>query len=540
MVEGYITDTSSQPIASASVCLKDICVQTNDLGYYKIDSISSGTFPLIVSTNKHQDISESIKVRRGTNTLNLSLNPAELANAQIQFVDLDGKIVYEGLNVRLQNELVTIDEDGKVLLSQLKTGEYLISVESTYYVDQQTEIYLEANGENTYTVNLEPSVSFALTVQNWLDLSPIKNAIVTIPGHDNFLSDTTGRIAFTDLPSTTQLMTVKRDGYLDKVYHFEGLVPGTNPDITVFLVEDEQIVFTKKTATGKQVFISNIDGSDLTQLTTNGENYHPWLDKKNGKVFFVQKQVEKRDLIYSIDILGERLELLSDENLVSPTRPTELISFEKDIRIYSTSNAQNIVQFMSSKLDDTNIIDYPDLNGLVYNKLFLSEDANALIYSINEDPERKPGIYSTLLRHNRTVKLMDSSSQVAEGGLIVHANSTNNQELGVTIGTEIFTYDIGSKSLVRLTEDGLPKTQINFQPNSSRISYIVESETRPIVMIDPRTKVSTILTPESHIVNNYKWLTEDTLMYTSNNQLWITATQNPTHPQVISDGGEIN
>lgn len=540
MVEGYITDTASLPIASASVCLNNLCAQTNELGYYKIESISSGTFPLVVSTAKHHDISESIKVRRGTNTVNLSLNSAELANAQLRFVDYDGKIVYDGLSVRLQGELVTIDTDGKLLLSQIKTGRYLVSVESTYYVDQQTEIYLEANGENQYTIDLEPSVSFALTVQNWLDLSLIKNAIVTIPGLDNFLTDATGTIVFTDIPKTTQLMTVKKDGYLDRVYHFEGLQSGANPDISLSLVENEQIVFTKKTATGKQIFISNIDGTDLTQLTTEGENYQPWLDKKNQKVFFAQKQTDKRDLIYSIDIQGERLELLSNLTLVSPARPLEFISFEKDIRIYTEINAESKVQFLSSKLDDSNIVNYPDLNDLVYSKIFLSQDANTLLYSISDDVERKPGIYSTALRHNRTVKLMDSTTSVVEDGLVVHASSTNNQELGLTIGPEIFTYDIGSKNLIRLTEDTLPKTQISFQPNTRRISYIVESEVRPIVMLDPTTKESTILTQQDHIIDTYKWLTENTLVYSSGNKLWMTAIQNPTHPQTITEAGEIN
>lgn len=539
-VEGYITDTASQPITSASVCLNELCTQTNEYGFYKIASISSGTLPIVVSTTKHQDISESIKIRRGINTVNLSLNPAELTNAQIQFVDHDGQIVYDGLNITLQGELVTIDNEGKVLLSQMKTGKYLVSVESVYYVDQQKEIYLEANGENKYTIDLEPSVSFALTVQNWLDLSPVKNAVVAIPGLDNFLSDATGQIVLTDIPKATQYMTVEREGYLDRVYHFEGLVPGDNPDITVYLVENEQIVFTKKTATGRQIFISNIDGSDLTQLTTAGENYQPWLDKKNEKVFFAQKQADKRDYIYSIDIQGERLELLSDETLVFPARQLEFINFEKDIRIYSQNNAENKVQFLSSKLDDSNIVSYPDLNNLIYNKLFIADDANTLIYSISEDPQRKPGIYSTALRRNRTVKLMDSTTSIVEGGLVVHSSSTNNQELGLTIGTEIFTFDIGSKSLIRLTEDGVSKIQISFQPNSRQISYIPESETRPIVMLDPTTKKSTILTPEGHVVINYKWLTEDTLIYSSDNQLWITAVANLTHPQTISEDGEIN
>lgn len=539
-VEGFITDTGTQPITSASVCLNNLCVQTNEHGYYKIESVTSGTFPLVVSTSRHQDITESVKVRKGTNTINLTLNPAELTNAQIQFLDSGGQIVQEGLNIRLQDELVTMDVENVVLLSQIKTGKYIVSVESAYYVDQQTEIYLEANRENQYSIALEPSVSFALIVQNWLDLSPIKNAIVTIPGLDNFQSDASGKIVFTDIPKSTQFMTVKKDGYLNKVFHFEGLLAGVNPDITVSLVEDEQIVFTKKTATGKQVFISNIDGSDLTQLTTEGENYQPWLDKKNGKVFFAQKQTDNRDLIYSIDILGERLELLSAQTLTTTPRKLEFISYEKDIRIFTEDIGEDKVSFLSSKLDDSNIVDYPDLNELIYNKLFLSEDANTLLYSISEDPSRTPGIYSTALRHNRTIKLMDSTTSIAEGGLVIHSSSTNNQELGLSIGTEIFTYDIGSKDLMRLTEDGLTKTEIKFQPNSSRLSYIVESDTRPIILIDPTTKESTRLTPEGHMVDSYKWLSENTLLYTSRNQLWITATKNPTQPQTITESGEIN
>lgn len=539
-VEGFITDTGTQPITSASVCLNNLCVQTNEHGYYKIESVTSGTFPLVVSTSRHQDITESVKVRKGTNTINLTLNPAELTNAQIQFLDSGGQIVQEGLNIRLQDELVTMDVENVVLLSQIKTGKYIVSVESAYYVDQQTEIYLEANRENQYSIALEPSVSFALIVQNWLDLSPIKNAIVTIPGLDNFQSDASGKIVFTDIPKSTQFMTVKKDGYLNKVFHFEGLLAGVNPDITVSLVEDEQIVFTKKTATGKQVFISNIDGSDLTQLTTEGENYQPWLDKKNGKVFFAQKQTDNRDLIYSIDILGERLELLSAQTLTTTPRKLEFISYEKDIRIYTEDVGGDKVSFLSSKLDDSNIVDYPDLNELIYNKIFLSEDANTLLYSISEDPSRTPGIYSTALRHNRTIKLMDSTTSIAEGGLVIHSSSTNNQELGLSIGTEIFTYDIGSKDLMRLTEDGLTKTEIKFQPNSSRLSYIVESDTRPIILIDPTTKESTRLTPEGHMVDSYKWLSENTLLYTSRNQLWITATKNPTQPQTITESGEIN
>ncbi len=539
-LEGQITDNEMNPIYDASVCIKETCSQTNEDGFYRLENITSGTIILSVSSPTYQDFSEPIYIKRGKNLISFSLENAELNDAEILLVEEGKEIVTQGLELTIDSIPYALSEGNKLLLPQFKTGEYELVIKSEYYVDVRENIYIEGNKTNTYTVGLEPASKLTLKLQNWLDLAPVSNAKINID-NNQIVSNSDGLLVLKEIPSSTTTITINHEDFLPKEIIFEQLLPGDNPDKVALMVGKGNIVYTKATPNGSQIFISNIDGSDPKQLTAEGENHNPWLDIQNKKVFFSTKVTDERESVQWVSIDGEETTQLSDDTLSATYRGNKYFYYEKDFRVYAEETSDKHVNIYSTRLDDSNLTNYPDLIDLSPGKYFINDDASAVIHTTGELKEGKITIYSTSLRYKRTSRLAEFPLETNETELRIHSLSGDSNQLTMTIGTNLFLLATTNNSLVRLTEDGYSKLNITFQPEGKNISYIkdINGEKKLFVM-DTLSKKEIQVSPENSLIEDYRWLTDDTILYNSNGQLWMLSLLNHDSPYLIAEDASIN
>lgn len=532
-VEGYIFDINKKPISGAKVCVETKCVTTEDDGFYQLRNLKLGGSELTVSSDRHLNFVEPITIDSGVNNLSIELTEAALANVIVKFIDNSGLSI-DGLKIELdkinQNEKINALNENSVELRLMdkKTGIYKLSISSEYYVDQTIDLVVEPEIENSYEIMLEPASNFTLYVQNWLDSKPISDTQITIGKQTDLSTDENGIQKINEFSIYEKELLFKKDGFLKQTHALTDLKPGMNPDLTIKLVPDGKITYVKDTSLGKQIFISNFDGSESRQLTLDGENTNPWIDEKNSKVYFTRTQIDKASLVHWVDYLGDEIKIISTKT-DEPARQLDLINYKKDLRIFTKENNSE-TKLVKTNLDDSQESTLFDLTEGELTETILSQDGNQLIFSFtskDESAKEDEGIYSNNIRYNRTTSLLKYNT----GGEIrvsePKAVNDDGNVLALTLEGELFIHDYSGEQIERITNDGIEKSAFNFQPESNNITYIRNLEGRKeLVLVNPVSKEMKILTQTNSESFNYQWLSKEIFNYIIDGELWISSINN--------------
>ncbi len=503
-VSGYIVDTSSGPVDNALVCIENQCKSTSPIGYYRLTNLSPGEKEISVSSVNHNDITQRIRISRGGNSMSLSLTPAELTDAVIQISSIEEILKTEDLHIRISGNEYTPDfvnpDNAEIRLDNFKTGMYFLEISSKYYIDQNVELVLEGGTENIFPIILEPATKFSLNILDWLNDEPINRVTVEVNGQIFGETTVQGRINLEEIPVGTKEIRLSKEGYLRQILKLENLSPGESPEITSKLIPDKKIVYTKSSASGKQVFLSNYDGSGKKQLTTSGINHNPWIDEQNERVYFSREVEDNRNSIHYIDFYGEETETLSSDEKFTK-REIGIIDYKNDLRFYLEQNEEQNFSLFYSRLDDNSVkVIFKDRKSKLDN-LLSSNDGSTVVYKFidsEESREEEKGIFVTTTRFNRTRKILNQISQTA----IPQAISDDNKYLAVTIENDIFIYNLSDKSLERVTSDTVAKTSIQFLPKQKALSYVLEGK---LVILDPESQETELLSLEDVMISKYRW-----------------------------------
>lgn len=536
---GYITDNLTNPVSNAVICIEDYCVTSSKNGYFKLENIPVGEKQISISSQQHNDIHQKIFLSKGENTLNLSLTPAELADGIITLTSTKQDIFTDSLKVTLNDKYLTPKttenkQEVEIQLFDIKAGKYKLKLTSDYYMDQDIDIVFEPNIQNTFPVVLAPATSLSITTLDWLDSSPLGQVTVSIGNEIIGETNTQGVLLIPEISILTKEIKLKKDGYIQKILPLENLVPQETLETTTQLIPDRKIAYTKQNTSGSQIVISNYDGSDLKQLTTTGNNYEPWIDRVNERVYFRKENENSRDSIQFSDYFGEDTKVLSgNENL--PKRLEDIVDYKNDIRFYIEETNPETKRLMSSKLDDSAQKELLLIENQEVNNLINTKNSDLLIYglkNINEQTSKPEGVYATTLRFNRTSKLLDSSIRTA----IPQAISDDNKYLALTIDNDIFLYTFADKSMVRLTSDNHAKTEVLFVPKQAQISYIQNKEdTTTLMLINILNRDISQISPSNVSISSYRWEDIDIFSYISEDQLYIASLKNKEFPQLVTN-----
>ena len=84
-VEGRVTSSDGSFIPDAEVILQGNKTKTDDKGYFKFEDVDFGTYEIVIDKNGYVRHSDNIKIRRFSNSLNISLKPQEYGEVKIVF-----------------------------------------------------------------------------------------------------------------------------------------------------------------------------------------------------------------------------------------------------------------------------------------------------------------------------------------------------------------------------------------------------------------------------------------------------------------------
>lgn len=539
-LQGYIFDKNKTPITGASVCIENNCSTTGTDGFYHLQELKLGNHKISVSSAKHLNLIESIKIDNGINTLSVELTDATLAGLTIKLKDVgelqltDLKLVLD--DTELTEKISKIDANSiEIKLNEQKTGLYKFKLTSSYYVDEVVDLVVEADIENLYDITLEPASTFKVYVQNWLDSTPLSNTLVTLSNDVELNSNDEGMLTIDELSIYKKEILFRKDGFLRQTHILNILNPGINPDLTIKLVPEGKVTYVKETTLGKQIFLSNLDGSEPRQLTLDGINTNPWIDLKNEKVYFQKNQVDKASLVQWIDFLGDEIKTISTKT-DQPIRKFDLVNYRKDIRIFLQEN-ESETKIIKTNLDDNQETTLYDLSNRDLKETILSQDGNQLIFSFtskSEENKTEEGIYTNNIRFNRTTNLLHFNTGDEKRVSQPKAINDDGDLLALTLDGELFTHSYSGEQIERITNDGLEKRTFNFQPETNNISYIRNIDGRKeLVLIDTSSKVMKILAQTNTENFDYRWLNKDIFTYVIDGELWISSINNLDSPKMI-------
>lgn len=543
-VEGYILNDKKQPVPNAQVCVETICNLTDESGYYLLSEISKGNKEMSISTRDYLDLTQTIVIKKGENIINISLTQADLKNVQI-VLQHEEDIVEDNLSIIIDEQSFTplLDTQDKknliVEISEVKTGPYEVLVNSDYYVDQNFSIVVETDTENIFTFNLEVAAELNIKIVDWVNSGVLSNASIILPDDTQVTTNEEGIASVPELSTKTKEIKVTKGNYLPNSFLLPVLVAGLNQDIIIELVPEGKIAFLKETVLNNQVVLSNLDGTEATQLTYEGDNSQPWIDTKNQKVFFSRVNEVGIKQIYSVDFLGEKTELISSDK-EKTKRIIDLVNYQKDLRIFSEEVSEGTI-IKKSRLDDSKIETVIEEPTSALQGYLLSQDGNQFIYSItSESSQANNGIYTNTLRFNRKndlLKFSDTESMI----LLPVAINDIGDRLALTSNNDLFVFDYDDDSQIRYTQDGIEKTNFYFQPNSESISFIQnEGEISRLSLLHLDTKEITYSSPENVNISTYKWFNDKIFYYIADGKLWISSIRDTSKPHQIADGVTFN
>jgi len=536
---GYIVDNSARPVSNAVICIEDHCVTSSQDGYFKLDDLPVGEKQISISSQQHNDINQKIRLSRGENSINLSLTPAELTGGLITLTSIEQPLFSDDLQITINDKnfnLETFEDMSKaeINLSDLKTGVYKFKMTSDYYLDQELDLVFEPGIQNLFPIVLEPAAEFQITVLDWLDNSSLKDTAVTIGNETVGETNIRGNLQVSNISVLTKEIKLKKDNYLRKTVSLVDLTPGENPEVIVQLIPTEKVAYTRSSASGKQIIISNYDGSEQKQLTTSGNNHSPWIDQDNQRVYFRKETENSRDSVYYVDYFGEETEVISTEDNL-PKRHFDIIDYKNDIRHYLEETESETKILMSSKLDDSSKKEILTFENQEVNNIISAKDHNMIVYGLKnlaEGAEQQEGVFMTTSRFTRTSKILDYSLRVA----VPQALSDDNKYLALTIDNDIFFYTFSDKSLVRLTSDNQPKSEIQFAPKQSKLSYLSDNgEFKALMLIDLKDHGVVQLSSENLSLSSHRWEKPDVFSYLIEDQLYIVSLKNKDFPQLVAE-----
>lgn len=547
---GYIVDNNARPVANAVICIEDRCTVSAEDGYFTLESLPVGEKDISISSPLHNDINQKIRLSRGENPINLSLTAAELTQGLITLTSVEDQLFTDNLEITVndksyQPEFSDDFSKAEINLQNLKTGVYKFKLSSDYYLDQEIDLVLEPEIQNLFPIVLEPAASFHVNVLDWLDNAPLKDAVISIDNETIGETNIQGNLEVLEVSVLTKELKLKKEGYLRQTVALENLTPGENGDVSVRLIPNRKIVYTRASASGNQIIISNYDGSESRQLTTTGNNFAPWIDENNQRVYFRKETENSRDQIYYVDFFGEEIELISsDENL--PKRTLDITDYKNDVRFYidaaedvdKEEDKNGIVveteKLMSSKLDDSSQKEILVFKNQELNNIINAKDKSQLVYglkNIEDQDSQKDGVFMTTLRFNRTSNILDYSLRVA----VPQALSDDNKHLALIIENDIFLYTFADKSLVRVTSDGQSKSEINFLPQQFKLSYLVDSgESKSLMLVDLKDHELMQITSENTSISSYRLEGTNILSYLVDGQLYVLSLKNKDFPQLTA------
>lgn len=259
----HITDGTS-PIEDAYVELDDFTGFTDTSGYILFPGIRKGTRSYVVRKPGFDNVSDTLDIT-GKDTVEVSMNSGT-ATFEVGLTVINGDTAVQNTSVQLNNDTLVTDKNGHVVFRGIEAGTYPFYYQDGTREDSGIVSIVDRNIDTTVYFHYNLLFNIFDTLSN-----PIENAIVSLEGKGDSLTNAAGQVMFKNLIAKSEM------SYSVSASNFEkksGTVALINKDTSenVYLKPGNKVKFYIRSDTDKPVENAKIVIKDDT-LSTDSSGY---------------------------------------------------------------------------------------------------------------------------------------------------------------------------------------------------------------------------------------------------------------------------
>ncbi|MBE6526548.1 MAG: hypothetical protein E7Z63_02100 [Thermoplasmata archaeon] len=235
-VTGKVTDTTSAPVAGATVTLGSDSTTAAADGSYTFTDVPAGTYTFTVSASGYDDYSVSLVVAEGDSLVKNVVMGAPVPTTSTVSGKVTGQYgaALSGVAVTLGTLSTTTDSTGSYTFTDVAGGSYTLTAKKDGYEDYSLDIFVNEGVDTTKNIAMTPKaaptdVATVRGVVTGSNNEPLPGATVTV-GEFTATTDATGSYVIKNIPPGTYTLTIALEGYT--TYTKEGIVLAIGDDIT--------------------------------------------------------------------------------------------------------------------------------------------------------------------------------------------------------------------------------------------------------------------------------------------------------------------
>lgn len=561
-LEGTVTNKSSEPIADAEVCIKDTCTMTNSSGEFILSDLSYGEKDIRIVAEFYNDSQTTITLNRGSNSRTFTVESSGIGDLTGSLTSTNDNLLTEDLLVMIGDEELKLDENGSYSIKGYPAGEYTMKVTSPNYIDEDIEIGIKEGKNVMDLLELKPAVNIELKVRDWLTKDDITNAIIAVnDSEETYTSTEAGTVIINDLPLGDVKLTIKKEGYLDRIKNADDLDQGFNDLKVQHLVPEGRVVYMSARTGNNNLFASNYDGSNETQITKTGKvqsyNYRPG----DTKVYFssnyenVEVNNQIQTLYYSISIDGSNLVQISPDSFTDEDQFNESINLNGLVRgatKFASAEDKSTTKFYVSALSSKTLSGkgFFNVKGADYRLSLASDNGQHIVVYLDNLYAYINGrsYYASSAWEHGYYYLNTANSQIKfispekddDGNYLsysFHDFDSSNRNILFTKRNyskdvdDLFKQSVNSNTSIQLTKTSSNEYTARFSPNDEHISFISSRDSSNLYIIESNGSNERLIAKD---VTGYQWVNDKLITYNSTDGLFIVDIRKPKNSRLVT------
>jgi Tol biopolymer transport system component len=421
-LQGTITATdTSEPIAGVlinmyqvisgesneiSVTREPLATFTTDAsGKYSFGNLNIGRYVLEFSSDEYENQAVEVAVSRSflnyTNTRDFQLTPTGIATIKGKIVVSDNASYdFADDRIVIAEKEYALELDGSFNITDAETGTNTFYFKSSNYIDVERALDLELGTNDLGEIQVEPAGDIVGMLQSWLREELVLDMQITVETVDpKFVTiNSNGEFRVRDLvPTRSYRVRFSHPDYVNRDYEI-GITQGDNAVFGLRIVENGMVPFQRRTDDGLQIFISEFDGGNTKQLTTERrtEAYGEFL--KGNTVYFIST----RDRLSSSIGGNAGIVYAIGANGGNPQRVTT--NYAELGRVVPNFVAEKLASVRRGEATRSRVLDVMDLEGEgrreilsipngTFTDILISDDGDYVVYYTQEQTNEADGLY---------------------------------------------------------------------------------------------------------------------------------------------------
>ncbi len=468
--------------------------KSNKDGGYKIGGIRNGKARIKLEKNGYDTIDKGYYVGRYKNYKDFEMT--EMPKGRIVGkLDLNAPYDISQVAIKLDNDLVKVNNDGSFESEEIYRGIYNLIISSPEFVDVVYENYELKSGNNDLgKINLTPAGDIQAIVKDWVNDQPLEGVTVKEIENSSVISGQLLIRDYTEINANVKLDLTKA-GYLPFTVT-KKVVMGKNDFGNVSLFREEKVFYIDSSS--RNLIVENMDGTERMDAVDGDLKVSSFfVTQDKNKILFTTE--EENPKIYSVTFKDSSPKLIN--NYAGTTYEKVFINLAggKVVGLAKDSNDSYTMSIEELNGDNSKVI-YTGSESV--SSAVISNDGSSVFYSL--DTGSTPGVYKYSDKYSTTRRVVNKSGVgilgTSDDGLycvltwdsktyMVNSNNFRqtgisssiasdaffvNGKIAVTEGSTLSMKNIDGKTLVSAKAKGAILNM--WRQNLDNIMYLLDSE----------------------------------------------------------------